>query len=593
MSLNREQSQVVESETHCLCLACPGAGKTKTIVAKVGAILLRNPNAKICAVTFTRDSAKEMKERVKHEHGPDVLKSCFIGTFHSTAIKWMARNNRLGKCISPAEQLAYVERARMQCGIPDISFEMAQEILDRIKCSINPIPQNEAEKALYETYSTLLKRNRVVDLNDVITNCVRLIHTKEIPPLPITHLLVDEFQDTDEVQLLFILEHAKAGAIVTVVGDDDQSIYGWRRALGYKGMLDFQEKTGAQQVVLGVNYRCREEILAASDRLICQNQNRVYKKLQAFKGAGGSVDMLPVASRLDEADKIVEDIMNFVVPLKNNPKYLLTVPKGKYAILARTNRIMRIVDAALTVAQIQHFTSTKQIWGEVPVVHMLALLRSLKTGEKAPFDQVFHWAGMHPEDLDYLHHVLGDDFHDLYIGKGSVDPKKLTGDSRKILSSFMEVAPGWKQAEEQKRHNLAIQGVANWMHKFTKDKEEGELLDIATRNLSKMKGTIGARVTIVTMSSGEEAEGVSMHTMHGCKGLEFDNVWILAAEETVVPSPKATEGVEEERRLMFVAMTRAKERLRLSYQAVNGPSRFLHEAGISAVTQKKKKKIDA
>jgi superfamily I DNA/RNA helicase len=590
LSLNKEQSLVVESESHCLVLACPGAGKTKTIVAKIGAIFLRHKNAKICAVTFTRDSAKEMRERVSAEHGSELMKSCFIGTFHSTIIKWMVRNNKLGKCISPAEQRAYVDRARIQCELFDLPYETAQEILDRLKSAITPKPANDLEAALFNAYSGLLSRNKVVDLNDVITSCVRMMQRKEIPPLPITHLLVDEFQDTDEVQLMFILEHAKAGAIITAVGDDDQSIYGWRRALGYAGMTSFQEKTGAQMMVLGTNYRCRAEILAASDRLICHNQNRVYKRLHAFKGEGGEVDMISVASRMEEADKIVTDILNYAIQLKDNKKFILTVPKGKYAILARTNRIMRIVEAALSASRIEHFTSSKPIWTEVPVIHMLAILKSLRSGEKAPFDQMFHWAGMLPEDLDYLHRALGDDFSDLYLEKGNIDLKQLSGDSRKILKSFMEVAPDWKKQEEEKRYNLVIEAVANWMHKFIKDKDETELLIIATRVLSKMKDSLASRIAILTMFSGDDnSEGVAMHTMHGCKGLEFDNVWILAAEETVLPSPKAVEGIDEERRLMFVAMTRAKERLKISYHLTNGPSRFLHEAGLTSIKLIKKK----
>ena len=175
MSLNREQRQAVDAPSHCLVLACPGAGKTKTIVTKVGAILSANPSARIGAFTFTRDSANEMKDRIAKEHGKEILKSCVIGTFHSIAIRLLAKANKIGRCLAPKEQSEYVERARRDMNNPDVTFEQAQTIIEKCKCSLDYKPADDTEKVMLRMYSDLLKRNKVIDLYDVITSAVTMI----------------------------------------------------------------------------------------------------------------------------------------------------------------------------------------------------------------------------------------------------------------------------------------------------------------------------------------------------------------------------------------------------------------------------------
>lgn len=596
ISLNPEQQAVVDHDGHCLVVACPGSGKTRVIVIKIEHLLATIPKSRVCAVTFTRDAANELKKRLlasaKERFGKDtapqiVSRRTRVGTFHSLAIRQLRASGKIGKIASPAEQLAYVHRA-LAMSEAEIPLEEAVQIIETVKSSRAVVP--EEDHPVYQAYASLLKRAQIEDLHDVLRKSLHLMQTGEVPPYPVEYMLVDEFQDTDEIQLAWVLEHVKAGTKVTVVGDDDQSVYSFRHALGYQGMERFRAATDAKLIALGTNYRCRSEVLNAAGILIGHNQQRIDKSLKAARGPGGSVTSVRYSSRPLEAEAVIEKIWSDVKPYKNDPWFIYTVPAGKWAVLARSRRTLDCVEQALHARRIRYVRPpSESIWSRQPFVFFISLLRSLQTGEVVGIDQALHFAGLAHDHIGLVHESMQQDLWRLL--DGTLPPLDgLPDDASKALTKFAELAAGWRRLVREGEYHLAILGVSVWFTDRIKSDDERELFKTLSESVGKLSGSLVERVNTLTLPKSEDqdkdkdkdeddaASGVSLMTMHGSKGLEFDNVWIIAAEEGVIPSPK-NPVYDEERRLMYVGMTRAKNHLTMTSRVIQSPSPFVIECG--------------
>jgi DNA helicase-2/ATP-dependent DNA helicase PcrA len=595
--LNPDQQQVVLEPGHCLVLACPGSGKTTTVVAKTGVILSQSPDHHVCAISFTREGAKDVKKQLVKECGAELVsKRCRVGTFHSLAIKLLTSQQKLTRVLSPGEQAEYIRRTWRECGV-GIAPETVQMIIEHNKSSLStpekPVTDSVTDGMVYDFYQSLLQRNKVMDLQDVLIQSSLLMRDGVLNPLPITHLLVDEYQDTDEVQFEFIYQHTKRGIITTAVADDDQSIYAWRNAMGYGGMERFKKMTGAAMLTLGINYRCRSEILSAADRLISNNKHRYEKNLVAARGEGGTVTVFRIPSRPDEAS----DVTNKV--LVDATRGLRV---GEWAVLARTNKLLDEVDALFSTKGIPFHRPGKSFWQKSPQILMIAFLRCLETAEKNGIDQILHWAGLSKEDLDKLHN--GDaDLSGLLSGKKKFDLSEYEPALKKVLKEFIEHIPAWRRdALKPNRRDIAVNGFCSWMRKAyacqiaatfsdkTKAKrriEEAEdFIDIVWRAINQMDGTFKERERRLTEPKEEDPEGsvakVMLTTYHGSKGLEYEKVWLIGANAVVTPG---SSDIEEERRLFYVATTRAKDELYISSVMnirgkSNDPSQFIEEAGL-------------
>ena len=582
IQLNPEQQEVVDHDGHSLVVACPGSGKTPVIVVKIGHILSRSPKSRVCAVTFTRDAANELKKRLIDDIGSEVVnKRTRVGTFHSLAIRQLRACGQIGKVASPAEQQIFVQRALASCEA-DITYEEAVQTIETVKSSRGPVP--EEDSPLYQAYAALLKRAQVEDLYDVLKKSLTLMQQGVVPPYPVEYMLVDEFQDTDEIQLAWVLEHVKAGTRVTVVGDDDQSVYSFRRALGYQGMDRFRTATGATLIALGTNYRCRSEILSAAETLICHNQERIAKTLRAARGEGGKVSSQRYSSRTQEAEALIEAIQPSLIPLQNDSWFTYTVPAGQWAILARNRRTLDIVEEALHARRIRYVRPpSESIWTRPPFVFFISMLRSVQSGGADGIDQTLHFSGFTQEHLEIVHDALKGELWRLLEGESVQKLAGLPDDISKTLQSFSTCASGWRTQARQGNYKLAILGVAEWFADRIRKPDEKELFQSLSESVCRLNGSLAQRVNTLTLpSSGngdeEGPSGVSLMTMHGSKGLEFDNVWIIAAEDGVIPSPK-NPVYDEERRLMYVGMTRAKNVLFISSRVTEQPSPFVLEAG--------------
>ena len=588
MQLNPAQQRAVDCDGHCLVVACPGSGKTRVITIKIGRLLKVYPDCRLLAVTFTRDSANELSRRVIQTIGePLFRRACRIGTFHALCIRQLRNYGKLGKVATPREQSLFVRRAAAMAE-PGMANEEAVAIIERAKGSLDTCP--EQKSALYRCYSDLLASHQVSDLYDVVLDSVRLMRSGDIRPYPVRFMLVDEFQDTDPIQYEWVLLHARGGANTTVVGDDDQSIYSFRGSLGVRGMRNFVKDTGAEEITLGSNYRCRSEILSAADRLIRCNVERVEKLLVADRGHGGAILSLRQGARRDEAEAVADAVEEDAIDLgdKANTLFTRTVPDGRWCVLARTRRALDYVERELQIRGIQYYRSPgESFWSRAPYSIMLGLLDSLTSSQTSGLDHAIGHALMATvskadasDALKKLHSQLGDHFGDIRDG-APINLEGFMANEAQVISELANLVVAWRQQIDAARFAMVIRGVAAWFAKFEMGEENKEIMTSAGETLCRLRGPIQARIQAITGERNKrdvQPQGVAILTMHGAKGLEFDHVWIVATEATTIPSSKSPDH-EEERRLMYVAMTRAKDTLFMSSILSGHPSPFVIEAG--------------
>lgn len=583
MSLNVDQLRAVEAEGDVLVVACPGSGKTKLLVEKIRYILAKRRDARIIVVTFSRKSAEEIEERAIAEIGETAARrSCRFGTFHGHAIRQLTAAKKMKRLLKASEQYEYMRRAWLSLNDDNLSMEDAIQMIESCKCLVDFKPEDNIPGKLFLAYTALTTRNGVMDFSDTIVESVRMMRSGDVPPLGGTHFLVDEFQDTDAAQLSWLQEHQKTGAFVTGVGDDDQSIYSWRNAMGYAGMIKFADACSAVKVTLGTNYRCRSEILLHAERLIANNPDRIGKRLFANRGSGGAVEILRFGDELEEAEAIASKVIETGRP----------TPK-KWAVLARTNLLLEAVDGTFRAQGIPFFRSGGTSFWDNPKMPgpslLLALLESVQSGRIAGIDRIFHWCGVQDDDLETFHRLAAGGIDK--VTEETVRQSDLGTFAKSLLGGtggFMVLFHGWRKETAAKRYLGAILGAGDWMVDHVRNDTNGlqaKLIKIATGILTsnRMEGTLLQRVARVTTKTSkkdkgdkEEKDGVGLYTVHSSKGLEFENVWVVGAEKDVFPSPKSA--VQEERRLMYVAITRAKDRLYISSSAANPESPFIEEA---------------
>lgn len=562
--LNPQQREVVETRTSCQAVACPGAGKTKTIATKA-AVLLQDVGNRVGAVTFSKDAAEELRDRIRDLAGGDIKKRFIAGTFHSLAFKQLgtAAGAKKLDIAKDGDRWAMVERAVFELGI-DLRVEEAIQAIEKIKNDFGRTIPGKPETVLYEAYQASLKRNGKIDFQDMIRLAVEGMEDGTIQPYKFTHLLVDEFQDTDQAQYRWVMCHAKAGAIITVVGDDDQSIYGFREALGYRGMDNFIDELRAKRIVLGSNYRCRSEILAAADRVIRNNDARIEKLLVAQKGAGGTVNVLRCEDEYEESTAAVE----FLKP---------RLERGdSCAVLARTNRHLDAMEAICRSYEVKYYrASGKSILDRPESSLFCGLLENIQGVKVQGLDAVLGFAGFRTDDLEKLHSLMGPTLQ--MKTKSELVAAEIGDEAATNYRHFMKRFGEWRDLYKRDRLGLVLAGAVEWMLAQAKNDQGARAIQITHDVLARLTGSFSDRINFLKKDSSEAAsDALVLTTMHSSKGLEWDNVWIIRAEEGVCPDEKSAES--EERRLFYVAMTRARETLSITSTKKGLASRFVTEA---------------
>ena len=567
MELNPFQDRAVKTQGHCTILACPGSGKTRVLSTRAAYLIGNHELGRLCAVTFTRDAANELMDRILDSCGKENARRLAVGTFHSLAMAQIKRNSkgRPAKLLGDGDRMALVRRCWRE-NAPDMKLDDVVKAIDTAKARVQPVAFADiAMQRVYSSYEEILKSEHVMDFSDLLLTAVRGMQSGEIAPLPIKWLLVDEAQDMDEVQLEWILAHGRAGVEVTLVGDDDQSLYSFRHALGYAGLQEASVALGSIDLTLPVNYRCAPNILEHAAKLIGKNTNRAPKNIQAAKTEAGEIIVHRLPTRDDEgailANTIGQDL------------------KSQWAVLGRTNTLLDTVEVALSTNGIPYKRlGGKSIWDQAIGGVFSGLLRSIADNSWTGVANALAFCNVDAAWInDHSRSSSGGcvDRMDMALGEAQDERR------RKVLVSLREGFVSWEDQAFKGRTSLVVHGVAGFLTPHCKPPQAALLKSLAD-SFCRLNGTLAQRLAMLsrtTKDKSADAGVVQIITLHSSKGLEFEHVWIMGSEEGNLPHTDSTE--EEERRLMYVGMTRAKRKLVISGALSEGlESRFLEESGL-------------
>lgn len=594
-SANPAQQQAIRMEGHCLILACPGAGKTFTLRERAVHLLKKHPGTRLCAVTFTADAASELEQRIRAGM-PEAGDRLICGTFHSICKRQIEATGRKFTLLNDGEQSDLLRRAYLESFGRDsgISLESAIAFVESMKCRIDPLSMRgdiDIRAPMYDAYQRLLRQMGALDFSDLLLEAVRGMQDGSITPLPVRFMLVDEYQDTDPVQEAWMREHLRQGVQVTVVGDDDQSIYSFRNALSYSGMERFRIEANAPTVKLNMTYRCAREILVPAAKLIVKNEERVPKSLETNSTARGVVRLRNFGSAQEEAEAVIRAILTSGAP-------------HEWGILARTNAQLDVLEKffrPLGENLPYKRSGGASLWSLPGPALFMSVTESIANRHMLGIDLLLKKSGVSNDELSKIHAKCR-----------SREPGSLMrfiaayGDNAKTPTA--ELARLVKQwvAFSDSSPQLAFNGIGSYiktkvrLYDGTRKGEEKAKDDRMIEHCAKLFDGLGSSMgkCLTTLRQREqrknekprskeeaerrrEAEGARLMTLHASKGLEFDRVWIVGCEEGVLPSKQGDR--EEERRLFYVGITRAREELTVSYTVNKDypPSTFLREAGLN------------
>lgn len=605
MGFNEAQAQAIQhTDGPCLVLAGPGSGKTLTIVNRVKYLIEKQKvrPEEILVVTFTRFAAAEMKSRLCLVMGKRDL-PVTVGTFHGIyygILKWAYRMNQ-ENILSETEKYqilrGVINKERMEIfDEEDFIQDIAAEI-GKVKNNRIPLEEFVSEKCsadafrnIYRNYEQHRKELKKIDFDDMLVLCYELFRAR--PDVlaqwqkKFRYVLIDEFQDINRIQYDVIRMLAQPENNLFVVGDDDQAIYGFRGA-DSELMLGFgKDFPNAKQILLGMNYRSTANIVQNSLKLIENNVERYSKKLEANREGGSCLHIQEVKDPVEEAEYVLEEIQK----CKENG-----IKEEEIAILFRVHTDARAVVEAMVERKIpfqmkehlpniyEHFIAKdimayfrlatgarhRQDFLQIMNRPKRYLGRDSVAGAKASFEDMrkfycdkdwmidridqFEWdvkmlMKMAPyAAIQYIRKRIGyDDFLKEYAFTHQIN----RSDLNEVLAEIEEAAKAFSSVEE-------------W---FAHVEEYTETLKVKEKERNRPR------------------PGVRLMTIHASKGLEFKQVFLIAANEGRIPYQKAKtdKEIEEERRLFYVAMTRAKDFLKICYVKIkNGkevaPSRFVDE----------------
>ena len=615
--LNPPQLQAVTlPPVHALILAGAGSGKTRVLTTRIAWLITTDQASPqgVLAVTFTNKAAREMTTRL-NTLVPINPRGMWIGTFHGLCNRLLRAHYREAglpptfQILDAADQLAAVKRLLKNLDVDDEKHpprELVQFINAHKEQGVRAA-QAEARDAwaarrveIYAEYESQCQREGVVDFAELLLRCQELLLRNE--PLRrhyqerFRHILVDEFQDTNRLQYAWLKLLAAGGARLFAVGDDDQSIYAFRGAeIG--NMRDFeQEFAGANVIRLEQNYRSHGNILAAANAIIKHNRSRLGKQLWTDAGAGEPIRAYEAYSDLDEARFVVEEVRELIRD---------GLPRDQIALLYRANAQSRVLEHELFARGVPYRVhGGLRFFERQEIKHALAYLRLIANpDDDTAFLRVvnFPTRGIGARSLESLQagaHTLRSSLYNAAAA--------LTGKAGTSVGAFIRLIESLRQETatlplpEMVEHVLERSGLlAHYRgEREGQDRLEnlGELVNAAATFIDD-EGAIGehgALVSFLTHASleagdhqaGEGEEAVQLMTIHAAKGLEFDAVFITGLEQGLFPHENAIlagpAGFEEERRLMYVALTRARQRLTLSWaqtRMLHGQTRYAVPSG--------------
>jgi DNA helicase-2/ATP-dependent DNA helicase PcrA len=625
--LNPEQlAAVTLPPQHALILAGAGSGKTRVLTTRIAWLISTGQASpqSLLGVTFTNKAAKEMLIRLSSML-PINTRGMWIGTFHGLCNRLLRAHHRdaalpqLFQILDSADQLSSIKRLLKSLNVDDEKFP-PRELQHFINGQKEAGLRAHAVEAwddytrrrveLYAAYDAQCQKEGVVDFAELLLRSYELLSRNE--PLRrhyqerFRHILVDEFQDTNRLQYAWLKLLAGGGAAMFAVGDDDQSIYAFRGA-DVGNMRDFEREFNVANVIrLEQNYRSHGNILDAANAIIKNNAARLGKNLWTEAGSGEPIRVFEGYSDLDEARWIVDEIR----ALSNDGH-----ARAEIALLYRSNAQSRVLEHALFAAGLPYRVyGGLRFFERQEIKHALAYLRLIANrDDDTAFSRVvnFPTRGIGARSLE----VLQDTARAAGTSLFAAIPQ-LSGKAAAALSGFAQLIAKMSEAaslplpelvdhvidlsglrthyqnEKEGQDRLAnLDELTNAAANFVA--EEGRVLDEAAET-GELGADLASFLAHASLEAGEHQAGegddaLQLMTVHSAKGLEFNVVFLSGLEEGLFPHENSVveaDGLEEERRLMYVAVTRARQRLYLSHAQTrmlhgqtryNLPSRFIDE----------------
>lgn len=618
-SLNPQQQEAVDQiEGSLLILAGAGTGKTRVIVQRIENMLRHGiaPDS-ILAVTFTNKAAREMRERVAAMSGASPENLPTVATFHSFCNSVLRRNaahlgftnsftlatdgyqkgllreisvelHLDGSGVDPYTWLSRISMAKANMHSPD---DMA---------AADAIPDAQKVAAIYKRYQERMKRMNMMDFDDILS-MTHLLWEKNPDILEkyrrrFRYIMVDEYQDTNRIQLNLIVQLAGPNGNVCAVGDDDQSIYGWRGA-DQRNIIDFTSFFPKSKIIrLEQNYRSTNTILKAANGLIAHNKTRHVKNLWSKQGEGEIIDGIRCEDEKDEASFIANAIYNSA--MRGHSLTDRNVDWRRFAILYRTGGQSRHFEEALRKVHVPFvIVGSTSFYQRKEVLDLLTMLElAVNQTNDMAFQRVVNVPprGVGDATLDKFA-ALRDSTHSHYLNliDNSEIASKLSRDTAAELSGFKRaIVECGRNASEEGPILPRIKGLIDRIGYLDKliqmykprsdalarrDNVLEFLNSIADYDRSKLnRGTLQDFLTEISLQDACDRKekdknvsdnAVSLMTIHASKGLEFPVVFLVGLEQGLFPHQMAMDegSLEEERRLCYVAITRAKEKLFLTY----------------------------
>ena len=629
--LNNAQREAVTSESKkLLVLAGAGSGKTKVLVHRIAWLIkaLSSSTHSILSVTFTNKAANEMTARIENILDQPIPEM-WCGTFHSISNKILRRHYKEAglekdfNILDSDDQLRIIKR-----NLKDLDIDEDQWPAEKIRWQINTWKDEalrpkdvddkgdfniETLKKIYDYYEAYMRKENLIDFAELILRSYEIIRDNEdIRSLyrnKFRNILIDEFQDTNELQFKWINNLIGEATTVTAVGDDDQSIYGWRGAK-IENINKFSKEKGTSIVRLEQNYRSTQNILSAANAVIDKNSNRLGKKLWTEGNEGEKIEVYEAYNEQEEANYVAENV------------HMLFDGGDQYkdiAVLYRSNAQSRTIEEYLLRQNIPYIIyGGVRFYERLEIKNVLAYLRLIvNRNDNTAFERAIGAPsrGVGEKTLETIRSVANENELSLFSAvKEMLKAEKVKGKASKSLGVFVNFIESLAETINDYSSDEFVEKVINESGLIEHHmKEKGEKGKIRIENINELisavksfeitnKGEdlsdydsfIAAFLSSVSLDMGETQaaktdDAVQLMTLHSAKGLEYKYVFIVGMEESLFPHSRSIENLnelEEERRLCYVGITRARKKLYLAYtefrrlygqDSYNPPSRFINE----------------
>ena len=622
---DKQREAVINTEGPCLVIAGAGSGKTKVLTHKI-AYILQEKNVKpwdIIAITFTNKAANEMKERIANLIG-DNANDMWVGTFHSICVRILRRFiDRIGFDSSfiifdTSDQKTLIKNCLKDLSLDDKLFNersVQSEISNAKNEMLEPAEymarahgdfRKEKIANVYELYQKRLKENNAIDFDDIINYTIKILmenpEVLEYYANKFKYVLVDEYQDTNKAQFTLITLFASRYGNITVVGDNDQGIYSFRGA-DITNILNFEKDfPGTKIIKLEQNYRCTGNILKAANAVIKNNEVKYEKKLWTENDIGNLPKVYNADNEYDEASYIVEQIEH----LRREEYYKYS----DYAILYRMNSQSRAIEDILRREGIPYkIIGGLKFYERKEIKDAIAYLRLIQnTSDNLSLKRIINEPkrGIGKTSLDGIEEIAnanGISMYNVIMNAEQYGLNRVYLKSREFINVIEELRNKAKDMKISELIKLTLKKTG-----YTKALEDEKTVEAETRieNLEEFltvamefeeqfaENSLPEFLEGITLSSDldnmeDEEESVTLMTLHSAKGLEFPVVFLVGMEEGIFPGHQSIgepKELEEERRLCYVGITRAKENLFLTCSkkrtifgstSCNPVSRFLKE----------------